>query len=289
MSDSTTRRTLTAMDAEVLAKIAEARARVRRHVWSLLYLRPGGFPWLTVPGKHLHRWIVIDMDATIITAASKKQGATATWKKTFGSHPLAAWCSNTGECPAMWLRPGSAGSNTVADHLRVLAAALAQIPGASTAKILVRVDGAGATHALHEHPRDLNTMRRTVHFTTGWTITDEDEKAIARLPETAWETSIKQDGELQEGGSNPPAGRPCRSSTPAPNADHRPLRVGHVRRVASSTLATIGRAARFRTVSTTSSTAATSSTDASPNRPHLDDITATRSVTPTQVTASFSC
>ncbi|MFD0507779.1 transposase [Streptomyces chiangmaiensis] len=99
----------------------------------------------------------------------------------------------------MWLRTGGAGSNTVADHLRVLAAALAQVPGASTAKILVRVDGAGATHGLHEHLRDLNTMRRTVRFTTGWTITDEDEKAIARLPETAWETSVKQDGELQEG------------------------------------------------------------------------------------------
>ncbi|WP_371666608.1 hypothetical protein OG985_46380 [Streptomyces sp. NBC_00289] len=48
------------------------RARVRRHVWSLLHLRPGGFPWLTVAGKRLHGWVVIDMDATIITAASKK-------------------------------------------------------------------------------------------------------------------------------------------------------------------------------------------------------------------------
>ncbi|MFB6959235.1 hypothetical protein ACFCYB_19945 [Streptomyces sp. NPDC056309] len=72
-------------------------------------LRPGGFPWLTFAGKHLHRWIVIDMDATIITAASKNEGASATWKKTFGFHPLAAWCANTGECPAMWLRTGGAG------------------------------------------------------------------------------------------------------------------------------------------------------------------------------------
>ncbi|WP_199800720.1 transposase [Streptomyces marianii] len=63
---------------------------MRRHVWSLLRLRPGGFPWLTVAGKYLHHWIVIDMDATIITAASKKQGASATWKKTYGFHPLAA-------------------------------------------------------------------------------------------------------------------------------------------------------------------------------------------------------
>ncbi|WP_406191008.1 transposase [Streptomyces sp. NBC_01017] len=199
VSDSTTRRTLAAMDERVLAKIAAVRARVRRHVWSQLALRPGGFPWLTVAGKVLHRWVVIDMDATIITAASKKLGASATWKKTYGFHPLAAWCANTSECLAMWLRTGSAGSNTVADHLHVLGEALAQVPGASTAKILVRVDGAGATHGLHEHLRDLNTMRRTVRFTTGWTITEEDEKAIAKLPETAWETSIRQDGSLQEG------------------------------------------------------------------------------------------
>ncbi|SCE53872.1 Transposase DDE domain group 1, partial [Streptomyces sp. di188] len=124
VSDSTMRRTLQAVDEQVLAKIAAVRARVRRHVWSQLALRPGGFRWLTVAGKVLHRWVVIDMDATIITAASKKQGASATWKKTYGFHPLAAWCANTGECLAMLLRTGSAGSNTVADHLRVLRDAL---------------------------------------------------------------------------------------------------------------------------------------------------------------------
>lgn len=59
-------------------------------MWSLLHLRPGGFPWLTVAGKRLTGWIVIDIDATIILAASKEQGAKATFKKTFGFHPLAA-------------------------------------------------------------------------------------------------------------------------------------------------------------------------------------------------------
>ncbi|MGX1887474.1 hypothetical protein [Streptomyces sp. NPDC055287] len=85
----------------------------------------------------------------------------------------------------MWLREGNAGSNTVTDHIRVLREAFAQLPGASTAKILVRVDGAGATHDLHEHLRDLNTRRRTVRFITGWTITKDDEKAVACLPEAA--------------------------------------------------------------------------------------------------------
>ncbi|MGW6413431.1 IS1380 family transposase, partial [Streptomyces vinaceus] len=89
--------------------------------------------------------------------------------------------------------------NTVAGHLRVLGEALAQVPGASTAKILVRVDGAGAAHGLHEHLRDLNTLRRTVRFTAGWKTTDEAEKAVSKLPSTAWETAVTQDGEPQEG------------------------------------------------------------------------------------------
>ncbi|MEU0645949.1 transposase [Streptomyces umbrinus] len=139
-------------------------------------------------GKRLTGWIVIDLDATVITSASKKTGAAVTFKKTFGFHPLAAWCANTTESPAMLLRPGNAGANTVADHIRVLTDALAQIPGSSAAKILVRVDGAGATHGLLEHLEALNTTRRTVRYTVGWKIT-EDEKAVAKLPEAAWETS----------------------------------------------------------------------------------------------------
>ncbi|MEO3839267.1 hypothetical protein ABGB13_44990, partial [Nonomuraea sp. B10E8] len=42
-------------------------------------------------------WIVIDVDATLITAHSDKQGASATFKKGYGFHPLAAWCANTQE------------------------------------------------------------------------------------------------------------------------------------------------------------------------------------------------
>lgn len=148
-------------------------------------------------GRRLKGWIVVDMDATVITAASKKERAAATFKGSFGFHPLAAWCANTSECLAMELRPGNAGANTVADHLRVLAAALAQIPHSSQAKLLIRADGAGATHGLLEHLVALNTARRTVRFSVGWKITDEDEAAIAKLPETAWETSLKQDGSLQ--------------------------------------------------------------------------------------------
>ena len=41
-----------------------------------------------------------------------------------------AWLDNTGEALVAVLRPGSAGSNTAADHLVVLDRALTQLPTA---------------------------------------------------------------------------------------------------------------------------------------------------------------
>jgi hypothetical protein len=94
----------------------------------------------------------------------------------------------------MLLRPGNAGSNTVSDHIRVLGEALAQVPLRYRHKILIRVDGAGATHELLEHLKQMNTAWRTVRFTVGWTITEVDEDAIAALPEAAWADLLNQDG-----------------------------------------------------------------------------------------------
>jgi hypothetical protein len=197
-SDSTVRRTLEPIGADpaLLARIAKARAKVRAQVWKLIEATETGFPWLTVTGKVLTGWVVIDIDATIVLAHSAKEGASATFKKTWGFHPLAAWCANTQESLAMLLRRGSAGSNTAADHLEVLAAAIAQIPAWRRAKLLIRVDGAGATHELLERLDGLNTTRRTVRYTVGWKITNVDEAAIAALPEAVWEPGLNQDGSL---------------------------------------------------------------------------------------------
>ena len=197
-SEPTVRRALAGLDATALKRIGKARAKVRAHVWSLLARRAQGFPWLTVAGKLLSGWVVIDLDATLITAHSPKQGAAATFKKGFGFHPLGAWCSNTAECLAMLLRPGSAGSNTVTDHIRVLGEAITQLPVAYRRKILIRVDGAGATHDLLEHIEAMNRLWRSVKFTVGWTITDADETAIAALPTGAWTDGLAQDGTAVE-------------------------------------------------------------------------------------------
>ncbi|GAA0388693.1 IS1380 family transposase [Acrocarpospora corrugata] len=197
-SDSTVRRILELAEPALLGRIAKARAKVRARVWELIEATQQGFPWLKVAGKVLTGWIVIDIDATIVLAHSAKEGAAATFKRTYGFHPLAAWCASTQESLAMLLRPGSAGSNTVADHLEVLAAAIAQIPASRRAKLLIRVGGAGATHELLERVEALNTTRRTVRFTVGWTITDVDEAAIAALPGKAWDRALTQDGDPHE-------------------------------------------------------------------------------------------
>jgi len=182
----------------MLDRIARARARARAHAWGLIAATATGFPWLVIAGKALDGWVVIDMDATLITARSDKEGARPTWKKGYGFHPLGAWCRNTRECLAMLLRPGNAGSSTFTDHEQVLAAALRQVPSRFRRKIIVRVDGAGASHALVKHLLSLNTMRKTLLFTTGWMITAADEDAIGKVPAGAWKPGTGQDGTAED-------------------------------------------------------------------------------------------
>jgi hypothetical protein len=198
-SGPTVRRALDRAGAPaVLDRIARARAKARAHAWTLIAGTAAGFPWLVIAGKELAGWVVIDMDATLITACSDKEGAAPTWKKGYGFHPLGAWCRNTRECLAMLLRPGNAGSNTFTDHKEVLAAALRQVPSRFRRKIMVRVDGAGASHDLIGHLLSLASPRRKVLFTCGWTIMPADEDAIRLLPAGAWKPGIAQDGSAEE-------------------------------------------------------------------------------------------
>jgi hypothetical protein len=198
-SGPTVRRTLDlAGAAAVLDRIARARAKARAHVWHLIQDTPAGFPWLEIAGKTLAGWLVIDMDATLVTASSDKEGAAPTWKKGYGFHPLGAWLANTRECLAMLLRPGNAGSNTFTDHKEVLGAALRQVPAGFRRKVLVRVDGAGASHDLVNHLLSLSSARKSVLFTCGWMITAADEGAIRQVPAGAWQPGTAQDGTAED-------------------------------------------------------------------------------------------
>ena len=87
--------------------------------------------------------MTIDLDATLITAHSEKEGAAGTYKGGYGFHPMLAYLDETGEALAGELRPGNAGANTAADHDRGRRAGARADPAPSTSRaieILVRTD-----------------------------------------------------------------------------------------------------------------------------------------------------
>jgi hypothetical protein len=90
--------------------------------------------------------------------------------------------------------------------------------------IVVRVDGATASHDLVEHLLSLNTKRKKILFTTAWMITAADEDANAKIPADAWKPGTGQDGTAEDdkdvaeitrtaGQGGELAGRPCGSSS----------------------------------------------------------------------------
>jgi hypothetical protein len=194
-SDTTVWRTLSECGAAELARIAKARARVRRHVWGLITARHGGIPPARVAGRDLGEVTVVRLDATIVVAHSEKQQAKGTFKGTYGFHPLTAWCDNTDESLAVELRPGNAGSNTAADHIALVDAAIAQVPGKYRRKMLFTCDGAGSTHALVKHLTGLNARRGfQVHYSVGFDFDERIRDVLPWLPETAWSPALDADG-----------------------------------------------------------------------------------------------
>ena len=146
--------------------------------------------------------LVIDIDATLITAHSDKDGTGGTYKGGFGFYPLLAYL----DCPggeaggmplAGRLRPGNAGSNDARDHIAVLVDALEQLPRdlAQTETILMRTDSAGLTHELLNFCRD-----GRIRFSVGFDLTDPVRAAILALAETAWTAALDADGEPRENG-----------------------------------------------------------------------------------------
>ena len=174
-STATAWRTLESLDDAAAGRIAAARAAARAAAWEA-----GGDPG----------FYVIDIDATLVESHSDKQGAAPTWKRGFGFHPMMAYLDATGEALAGLLRPGNAGAGEAADHVRVLDAALAQLPvDPATQEVIVRTDRAGCSHEFVEAAR-----ARGVIFFCGYVISERVAAAIAALPAKAWRTAISADG-----------------------------------------------------------------------------------------------
>jgi Transposase DDE domain group 1 len=166
----------------LLDALANAHARAREHVWTL-----SGAP----------ERVTIDVDATLVTSHSDKQGAAGTYKGGYGFHPILAYCDETDEALAALLRPGNAGSNTAVDHIAVIQDALAQVPASliETIEILVRTDSAGATHDVMDFCRE-----HRLRFSAGFELTDAVRDAILKVPENAWIAALGSDGSPRENG-----------------------------------------------------------------------------------------
>ena len=184
-----------------LKRIQTARAKVRRHVWAQVVDKHGGLPASRVAGSDLGEVVVLDVDATIVVAHSEKENASPTFKRTFGFHPLGVWCDNTQEFLAGLLRPGRAGSNTAADHIAVLADAIAQVPAVHRKRLLIRSDGAGASHELLGWLHEQGQARgRTLEYSVGFAITEHVRDAITLVPKKVWTPAMDADGSVREGG-----------------------------------------------------------------------------------------
>lgn len=192
----TTWRVLDRVDEEHLAGVRDARAAARGRAWAA-----GAGPDLTGPGAEL----CLDFDATITIAHSEKENAAATWKKTFGFHPLLCFLDRPdiagGEALAGLLRPGNAGSNTAADHISVLDMALNALPEAARPvfdaeagvwtgpRVLARSDSAGATHAFAAA-----CVERGVEFSFGFPVDARIQAIVDAIPDQGWHPALATPG-----------------------------------------------------------------------------------------------
>jgi len=193
-SDPVVSRLISALAADgprALRAIRRARAAARERAWALAGDRAPGADGSLIP---------VDIDATIVIAHSEKEQAAATWKKTFGFHPLAAFADHGdgagGEPLAILLRAGNAGSNTAAEHIEVTRLALAQLPRKLRRRVLIRTDSGGGTH---EFLTWLASPSRRLHYSIGMAITEEMQEAILALPERIWEPAYDGDGQARPG------------------------------------------------------------------------------------------
>ena len=199
-SDPTVSRTIDALAKNApaaLKAINSARAVARGRAWALAGTNaPDAAATAQTP-------LIVDLDATLVTSHSDKQHAAATFKRGFGFHPLCAFVDHgpdgTGEPLAIWLRPGNAGSNTATDHISVVKDALAQLPGHRPGtrpgrKVLVRTDGAGATHAFLDY---LTSQR--LSYSVGFTLPDHTPDLLELIPKGVWTEAYDAHDAVRDG------------------------------------------------------------------------------------------
>ena len=190
-SDSTFYRTLRGLDPGTVGDLLRAAAGVRSVVWERRGALGSDEP------------VVLDIDSTLVEVHSEnKVGSAAHFKAGFGFHPML--CATDGEPLAIRLRPGNAAANSIADHVEVLDAAVAQLPDAVAAghrpgdeqaavrELHLRVDAAGCSAAIAGACRE-----RDIRFFMTARSNDQVTAAIggSRFDNDAWQPALRSDGE----------------------------------------------------------------------------------------------
>ena len=172
------------LDAAVVA-LRSARAEARAWVRHL------------APGDE-HGEVVVDIDATLVTAHSEKQDAAPTYKRGFGFHPLMAYLDHgpegTGEGVAAVLRPGNANAGTALDHLGVLDLIEHQLTPEELAGLVVRTDTAACTHAFLAE-----LTCRGYGYSVGFYARADVAAAIETLDAQAWTPAVEAGGVVRDG------------------------------------------------------------------------------------------
>ena len=196
-SDTTVFRTFHEIGASTRKNLSASLAGVREQVWDQAGLLKGEDP------------VVLDIDASLVEIHSEnKEGAAPHYKGGYGFHPMLCFADATGEALAGVLRPGNAGANTVADHVSVLDAAIAQLPREISAghregdaaelvrrSIVVRADSAGCTTGFLVACRS-----RDVGFFVTARSNAQIHQAIsdAEGVEGVWLEAVTKDGEIRD-------------------------------------------------------------------------------------------
>ncbi len=199
-SDPTVSRIIDVLAADpkrALAAIDAARAQARAAVWSAAGVHAPDH------GASADAPVVIDLDATLITAHSEKELAAPTYKRGFGFHPLWSFLDHgaqgTGEPLSCLLRKGNAGSNTAIDHITVVRAALAQLPGhrpgtRAGRKVLIRTDGAGSSHQF------LNWLvSQRLSYSVGFALPTDFADTVNAMPAAGWTPAYDADAQPRDG------------------------------------------------------------------------------------------
>ena len=171
------------------------RARARRRVWELVVARHGRLPPSRTCYGDLGEVVAIRLDASIVVVPQRQGERRAHVQEDLRVPPADRLVRQHRRGAG---GPAAAGQRRQQHRrrpLEVLTEAIAQIPAKHRRRLLVTLDGAGASHPVVAHLSTLNAAPgRQVHYSIGFDLDGRTRTAIGLLPESAWEPALDAAG-----------------------------------------------------------------------------------------------